>query len=197
MREELGEGPQGNLWTALNLTPRCLDLIFSLGFGEVFNPRIKFSNIFMMISLAADKKVRWDGARRLARSPVLRLSWELWPEVTKTPKAAVEGRVGFWRHSSGRIHGIWFCHRLGKNWLTEEVYGDKSWKQGATALPWQIIARMNHPLRDRNVPCILRTEDACFWDTSVRRYGLHSCRFSFHSLVQKYLLGPVTCPVLC
>ena len=44
----------------------------------------------MMISLAADKKVRWDWARRLARSPFLRLSWELWPEVTKAPKAVVE-----------------------------------------------------------------------------------------------------------
>lgn len=99
----------------------------------------------MMISLAAEGEEGQDWARLLARSPVRDPGWESLQEVTKTPKAAVEGSVGFQKPSSDGIYGIWFCHSSGKNRFTEEVCGDKSLKQGATALPWQIIDRMNHP----------------------------------------------------
>lgn len=34
MREELGERPRGRLRNALNLMPKSLDLILSLGFGS-------------------------------------------------------------------------------------------------------------------------------------------------------------------
>ena len=55
--------------------------------GEVFNPRIRFSNILMMTSLAAEGEVRQDWARLLPRNPIRNLGWESGQEVTKTPKA--------------------------------------------------------------------------------------------------------------
>lgn len=76
--DELGARRGTSGQTVKHLEPHAktfgLDLISRFGGG--FHPIINFSSIFMMTSLAADKKVRWDWARQRARRPAWRLSWE-------------------------------------------------------------------------------------------------------------------------
>lgn len=84
--EDLGEGTQGRLLERAKVFE--LDLISRFGrAAEVFNPRIRFSNILAMMSLAAEGEVGQNWARLLARSPVRNPGWDSRQEGTKTPEA--------------------------------------------------------------------------------------------------------------
>lgn len=72
-----------------------------------------------------------------------------------------------------------FCSTTVQEELTEEVDEDKSLKQGATALPWKTIDKMNHPLKDKKVHCILRTQEAYCWQTIAGSTCCMSVAFHF------------------
>lgn len=81
-----------------------------------------------------------------------------------------------------------FCSTTVQEELTEEVDEDKSLKQGATALPWKTIDKMNHPLKDKKVHCILRTQEAYCWQTIAGSTCCMSVAFHFiHFWTNTYL----------
>lgn len=93
--EELGEGPQGRLEGSLNLMPKCLDSILSLGWGErgrSLNPEFVFQIFWRWYLWQLRGRRGRIEQDCLARNPVRNPGWESQQEVTKTPKPEAELR---------------------------------------------------------------------------------------------------------